>query len=101
MADITLLLYRILPFDKARARLVQSDGGTVSGGIEVNLIQVETGASLFRQTVTAKTFFPSPNKGVSWREEGVMRAHANRVPRKQQPTHFRLLGLPSESTHWA
>lgn len=71
----TLLLYRILPFDKARASLVQSDGGTVSGGIEVNLIQVETGASLFRQTVTAKTFFPPPNKGASWREEGMIRAH--------------------------
>ena len=71
----TLLLYRILPLDKARVSLVQSDGGTISGGIEVQLIQVETGTNLFRQTVTAKTFFPPPNNGESWREEAVMRAH--------------------------
>jgi hypothetical protein len=71
----TLLLYRILPLDKTRAKLVQSEGGTITGGIEVQLIQVETGTNLFRQTVTAKTFFPPPNNGASWREEGVIRAH--------------------------
>ena len=37
----TLLLYRILPFDKPRATLVRSSGGAVSGGIEVNLVQLE------------------------------------------------------------
>src|SRR5262245_10899286 len=71
----TLLLYRILPFDRTRTNLVQSDGGTVSGGIEVRLIQVETGTSVFRQTVTARTLFPAPKNGASWREEGVIRAH--------------------------
>ena len=72
----TLLLYRIVPHDTARASLVRSDGGAVSGGIEVQLIEVETGTSLFRQTVMAKTIFPLPNRGASWTEEGVIRAHA-------------------------
>lgn len=71
----TLLLYKIIPVDKTRTSLVQSSGGTVSGGVEVHLIQVEMGTSLFRQTVTAKTFFPPPSKGGSWTEEGVIRAH--------------------------
>ena len=71
----TLLLYRILPFDKARASLVQLSGGTISGGIDVRLIEVETGASPFRQTVTAQTFFPPTNPGESWREEVIIRAH--------------------------
>jgi S1-C subfamily serine protease len=70
----TLLLYRILPFDKTLASLVRSTGGAVSGGIEVHLIQVETGTSLFRQTVTAKTVFPPPTVA-AWTEEEVIRAH--------------------------
>jgi hypothetical protein len=71
----TLLIYRILRLIRPRASLVRSDGGAVTGGIDIQLIQVETGTSLFRQTVTANTAFPPPNAGASWREEGVMRAH--------------------------
>jgi membrane-associated protease RseP (regulator of RpoE activity) len=71
----SLLFYRILPIDTTRTGVIQSSGGTVSGGLEVDLIRVSTGTSLFRQTVTAKTLFPRPSPGKSWSEAEVIRAH--------------------------
>ena len=71
----TLLTYRIEPVPDHLAKRVSLAGGGVPGSVEIRLIGVESGTTLFRQTVTANALLPPPSRGNSWVDSAIHGAH--------------------------
>lgn len=71
----TLLTYRLDALAEETITSVGLNGGQVLGSAEFRLLNVESGTTLFRQTVTATISLATPRTGTAWPKESVRYTH--------------------------
>lgn len=76
-----LLTYSIEPLSPTSADSVALYGGAVQGSVEIRLIHIENGVTLFRQLATATANLAPPEKGKYWTKDGIQLAHRVAVER--------------------
>lgn len=76
-----LLTYGIEPVPPNLGDSVSLYGGAVEGSVEIRLIHIENGVTLFRQLATATAYLPPPEKGKYWTKDAIQFAHRVAVER--------------------
>jgi hypothetical protein len=75
----TLLSYEVITLQSDAFQRVAKTGGEVTGSVEIRLLNVETGLTLFRQLATAMAQLPTPEEDQSWPDEVIHLAHGEAV----------------------
>ncbi len=71
----TLLTYEFEPLPQGLIGTFTQQGGEISGHMELQLLQLESGVTTFRQAVVATAILPHPGQGNSWPGEMVHLVH--------------------------
>jgi predicted metalloprotease with PDZ domain len=71
----SILTYRIDPMPPDRFTMLRTQGGQIQSSVEMRVIHVESGTTVFRQTATATTTLPNPTSGLVWPRESIELAY--------------------------
>ncbi|MGH7774267.1 MAG: PDZ domain-containing protein [Candidatus Binatia bacterium] len=71
----SLLTYRIESLPPETAQSIAGTGGEIIGSVEMRVLHVESGITLFRQLAVATVRLPAPEQGLPWPHEVIRLAH--------------------------